>query len=62
MPKKSGIQVLHEVRDSSPSTRILVFSGIPPKGMLKGVEADGYLEKGASPEEILAEVARLSSK
>jgi two-component system chemotaxis response regulator CheY len=62
MPKKSGVEVLREVRDSSPSTKVLVFSGIPPQGMFKGVGADGFLEKGASVAEILAEVERLVPK
>jgi DNA-binding NarL/FixJ family response regulator len=59
MPNKSGVQVLREVRESSPATRILVFSGIPPQGMFHGMEADGFLEKGASIDEILAEVERI---
>lgn len=49
MPKKSGVQVLREVRDSCPSTRILVFSGVPPEGVLKDGEVDGFIQKRSFP-------------
>jgi two-component system chemotaxis response regulator CheY len=59
MPGKSGIEALHEIRDSSPSSKVLIFSGLSPGHVSGAVEADGFLEKGSNRDEIMAEIERL---
>jgi DNA-binding NarL/FixJ family response regulator len=59
MPKKSGVEALLEIRDRSPSSAILVFSGSPTSELFGEIKPDGVLHKGASPTEILEMIERL---
>jgi two-component system chemotaxis response regulator CheY len=60
MPVKSGAQAVHEIRSSSPETRILVFSGLSGEKIDGSADADGFLVKGTDVQEILSEVERLA--
>jgi DNA-binding NarL/FixJ family response regulator len=60
MPVKSGAQAVSEIRKCSPATRILVFSGLAGEKIDGASDADGFLRKGSSVAEILAEVERLA--
>jgi DNA-binding NarL/FixJ family response regulator len=59
MPKRSGLDALPELRLVAPNARIVVFSGFARTAVADEVIALGaasYLEKGASPETIVATV------
>jgi DNA-binding NarL/FixJ family response regulator len=61
MPEMSGLQASRQIREASPSTKIMILSGIAAEGVIRDVGADGFLEKGASANEILAMVESLVS-
>jgi DNA-binding NarL/FixJ family response regulator len=55
MPKKSGMEALAEIREASPSTKVVFFTGATIE-LPHPSAADGLLEKGATPKEILAAI------
>ena len=61
MPNKSGLQASREIRELSPSTRIVILSGVTSDTAIHALPADGVLEKGTPSVEIVALVARLTS-
>jgi DNA-binding NarL/FixJ family response regulator len=65
MPVRTGFNALPEIRTVAPEARVIVLSGflastIAPKILELG--ASLYLEKGASPEEILAAIEEVAAK
>lgn len=58
MPRMSGVQALAEIRQVSPHTRVVIFSGYEGE-MSKALGADAYLCKGVSAKELLASVGSL---
>lgn len=55
MPRKDGASALREIRALSPQSRIVVFTGLAAK-TAGTVDADAFLEKGASPSEIISSI------
>ena len=60
MPNMSGAEALIEIRSQSPESKILILSGFPPQGVAEQLDADAYLEKGATHTEIVAAAARVT--
>lgn len=61
MPVMDGLEALPIMRAASPHSRILVLSGFESSQMAStaiGSGASSYIQKGAAPSEIVAEVAR----
>ena len=59
MPNLSGLEALPELRRVAPDAQIIVFSGFAATSVAEQVFALGavsYLEKGASPETIVATI------
>ena len=59
MPKLSGLEALPELRRVAPNAQIIVFSGFASDAVADEVIALGaasYLEKGASPDTIVATI------
>ena len=62
MPGRSGLEVLHEVRQQYPSLPVLVLSSAPEEQMALRVlkaGASGYLNKLVAPEELINAVRKL---
>jgi two-component system, NarL family, nitrate/nitrite response regulator NarL len=56
MPVMNGIEALREIKQTSPSTRVIILSMHEEAGMIKNLVAlgaDGYLLKSCSQEELL---------
>jgi DNA-binding NarL/FixJ family response regulator len=65
MPNLSGLDALPEVHRIAPNARIIVFSGFASAAVADEVIALGaasYLEKGASPETIVATIAEAHAR
>jgi DNA-binding NarL/FixJ family response regulator len=65
MPNLSGLDALPEVHRIAPNAQIIVFSGFDSAAVAEEVIALGaasYLEKGASPETIVATIADAHAK
>ena len=65
MPNLSGLDALPEVHRIAPNAQIIVFSGFDSAAVADEVIALGaasYLEKGASPETIVARIAEAHAK
>jgi len=65
MPNLSGLDALPEVHRIAPNAQIIVFSGFDSAAVADEVIALGaasYLEKGASPETIVATIAEAHAK
>ena len=58
MPRLSGVQALAEIRQVSPDTRIVIFSGYEGE-MPDALGADAYVSKGVSADELVASIGRL---
>lgn len=59
MPKRSGIEVLPELRDRLPDTRVVVLSNFPRRRMAEVVlrgGAVGYVEKRVAPDRLVDEI------
>ena len=59
MPNRNGLEALPELRRVAPDARIIVFSGFASATVAEEVIALGaasFLEKGASPDKIVATV------
>jgi DNA-binding NarL/FixJ family response regulator len=59
MPKRSGIEVLPELHDRLPDTRVVVLSNFPRRRMAEIVQrsgAVGYVEKRVAPDRLVAEI------
>ena len=59
MPRRSGLEALPELRLIAPDARIIVFSGFAGGSVAEQVIALGataYLEKGATPDAIVATI------
>ena len=57
MPKMDGLEALPRIRYACPNARILVLSGFQESrlgDMARSLGADGFIEKGAPPDELLA--------
>ncbi len=62
MPRMDGLEALPTLRALRPSATILVLSGFDSQSlapMARAAGADGYLRKGASPQEIVERVRQL---
>ena len=62
MPVLSGLEALPRLREISPTVKIVVLAGFSTATVIDDVRArgaDGYLEKGASPETIIAAIERV---
>ena len=62
MPRMDGLEALPTLRALPPSATILVLSGFDSQSlapMARAAGADGYLRKGASPQEIVERVRGL---
>jgi DNA-binding NarL/FixJ family response regulator len=57
MPKKAGPAAIREIREISPSSRIVVFSGLGAESAAE-LDIDGYLVKGMPPHEIIRSLER----
>lgn len=62
MPRKSGLQAIGEIRQTSPAARILVLTGLADQEALRAVQAGaaGYLPKGALPQQLLDAIRQAS--
>ena len=58
MPKKSGAEALSEIREASPSSRIIIFSGADAVA-LGDLAADAMVAKGTSAPDIIATMIRV---
>ena len=59
MPRRSGLEVLPELRTIAPKSEIIVFSGFSSSAVAEEVIALGaasYVEKGAHPDAIVAAI------
>jgi DNA-binding NarL/FixJ family response regulator len=59
MPQRSGLEALPELRRIAPQAQIIVFSGFARSSVAEQVIALGatsYLEKGATPDAIVATI------
>ena len=59
MPVMDGLTALPLVKQASPDTRVVIFSAFDSAEMrerAKALGADGYVRKGAAPEEIVGSV------
>ena len=59
MPKRSGIEVLPELHDRLPDTRVVVLSNFPRRRMAEIVRrsgAVGYVEKRVAPDRLIEEI------
>jgi signal transduction histidine kinase len=64
MPIMDGLEALPLIREVSPETRIVVLSGFEAASMAESAlaaGADAYLQKGATPEEIVSLIAQTAS-
>jgi two-component system invasion response regulator UvrY len=64
LPDQYGIDVIDNIKDLSPQTRILVLSMYPPEQYaLRAIKAgaSGYLKKDASPDELISAVKKVYS-
>ena len=64
MPGLDGLQVLTELRQRAPTSRVLVYSGFSGPEIREAAlraGADDFLLKGAEPNEIVDRLARLAS-
>ena len=62
MPRMDGLEALPTLRGLCPTATILVLSGFEDESlapMARSAGADGYLRKGASPQEIVQRVRQL---
>ena len=65
MPNRSGLDALPELHRVAPNAQIVVFSGFDSTAVADEVIALGaasYLEKGASPETIVAAIAEAHAR
>jgi DNA-binding NarL/FixJ family response regulator len=59
MPKRSGVEVLPELHDRLPDTRVVVLSNFPRRRMAEIVRrsgAVGYVEKRVAPDRLVDEI------
>ncbi len=64
MPVMDGLEALPHIRSASPATRVLVVSGFDSVTMATSAVdagADGYLQKGASPLDLVDRVKQLAA-
>lgn len=64
MPGKSGLDVLKEIKITSPNTRILIMTMLPEDQFAKRTlkaGADGYLTKESAPDELITAIRRIAS-
>ncbi len=64
MPVMDGLEALPHIRRASPATRVLVVSGFDSVTLATSAldaGADGYLQKGASPLDLLDRVKELAA-
>lgn len=57
LPKKSGFEILREVRETMPEVRVLILTACSDRTYPKkaaDLEADGYLRKESEPSEFIA--------
>lgn len=65
MPRMDGLEALPRMRDASPGTRIVVFTGFSEASLRAKAIAQGasdYLEKGASPGDIVARLTDILAR
>jgi signal transduction histidine kinase len=61
MPLMDGLEALPRIRAASPGSRVVVLSGFESGHMgpaAQAAGADGYIQKGATPDEIAGAIAR----
>jgi signal transduction histidine kinase len=64
MPIMDGLEAIPLIREISPETRIVVLSGFEAASMAESAlaaGADAYLQKGATPDEIVSLIAQTAS-
>jgi YesN/AraC family two-component response regulator len=64
LPGDDGIALLSEIRRMRPGTRILIFTGRPSEAVTRSVvqgQADDYLEKPFTPDQLRDAVKRLTT-
>jgi YesN/AraC family two-component response regulator len=62
MARMDGLQALQSIRQETPDTKVVMVSGLSArhlKPMALSLGADGYLEKGFEPKELLAMLEEL---
>ncbi len=62
MPGMDGLEALPRIKEVAPGTKVAIYSGFQGKRLAKTAlerGAIGYMEKGADPEEIEAELLRM---
>lgn len=62
MPRMSGVEFLHVVRQRFPQMPVILISAMPRDEMPEGVAADAYLYKSSGFEQLLPSVADLIPK
>ncbi len=63
MPGQSGIDALRAIRSRSPTLPVLIYSALPSEHYalpLLRLGADGYLNKGCEPQEVVAAIRHLA--
>jgi DNA-binding NarL/FixJ family response regulator len=61
MPRRGGLEALAELRRVAPEAQVVIFSGFASQAVVEEALALGaatYLEKGASPDMIVASIER----
>lgn len=64
MPGKSGLDVLKEIKSTSPNTKILIMTMLPEDQFAKRTlkaGAAGYLTKESAPDELITAIRRIAS-
>jgi DNA-binding NarL/FixJ family response regulator len=64
MPGKSGLDVLKEIKSTSPNTKILIMTMLPEDQFAKRTlkaGASGYLTKESAPDELITAIRRIAS-
>ena len=64
MPVMDGLEALPHIKRASPATRVLVVSGFDTTTLASSAldaGADGYLQKGASPFDLVDQVKKLAA-
>jgi DNA-binding NarL/FixJ family response regulator len=62
MPEMDGAQALPEIIEASPGSRVVVLSGFAERSlgpMVRTAGAAAFLEKGITPDRLIAELARV---
>ena len=63
MPRCDGLEALPRIREVSPETRVIVYSGLDKAAMeprARELGAAAYVEKGISADELVAAVSALA--